>query len=57
MTIPDTVHVTNPNESDFPSIDQMRREGKVIVTKSKDPMTTAKLIHFIQASIRRGMTQ
>jgi hypothetical protein len=50
-----TVQFTDPKEIDFPTIDQMRRSGKVVtVAFPHAPENSPKLASFIQDSIRKG---
>lgn len=52
----DMVRFADPNEADFPAIDKMRREGKVVSVAfpNTSPQEAGKLAAFIQESIRHG---
>jgi hypothetical protein len=49
------VHFENPEETDFPSLDKMRREGKIVTTRFDSPLAAGELARFIQASILRSI--
>jgi hypothetical protein len=53
MAKAETVHLDGNEEIDFPTIDEMRRAGKVVVVKASLPLA-AQVTRLFQESVLRG---